>query len=150
MKSGPEPEFLKKRVAYYVLAPGNSGANGEWKYADDFEKLAANHHPLYLDASGSGGNGVFHSGVLSEKPASTGADEYIYDPLDTHRGEDVDNVDNEKTAGIDQRRALSIGKDGLVYHSEPVTQETGADRLSKVDAMGLSRCSRYRYRDRAR
>ena len=61
---GPEPEFLKKRVAYYVLAPGNSGANGEWKYADDFEKLAANHHPLYLDASGSGGNGVFHSGVL--------------------------------------------------------------------------------------
>ena len=123
MKSGPKPEFLKKRVAYYVLAPGNSGANGEWKYADDFEKLTANHHPLYLDASGSGGNGVFHSGVLSEKPASTGADEYIYDPLDTHRGEDVDNVDNEKTAGIDQRRALSIGKDGLVYHSEPVTQE---------------------------
>ncbi|PYL45864.1 MAG: hypothetical protein DMF40_14345 [Verrucomicrobia bacterium] len=124
MKSGPKPEFLKKRVAYYLLAPGNSGANGEWKYADDFEKLTANHHPLYLDASGSGGNGVFHSGVLSEKPASTGADEYIYDPLDTRRGEDVDNVDNEKTAGIDQRRALSIGKDGLVYHSEPVTQET--------------------------
>jgi uncharacterized protein len=124
MKSGPKPEFLKKRVAYYVLAPGNSGANGEWKYADDFEKLTANHHPLYLDASGSGGNGVFHSGVLSENPASNGADEYIYDPLDTHRGEDVDNVDNEKTAGIDQRRALSIGKDGLVYHSEPLTQET--------------------------
>ena len=38
--------------------------------------------------------------------------------------EEVDDVDNEKTAGIDQRRALSIGKDGLIYHSEPVTQET--------------------------
>src|SRR6266496_3905068 len=67
MKSGPRPEFLKNQVAYYLLAPGNSGANGEWKYAEDFEKLTANHHPLYLDASDGGGNGVFHSGTLSEK-----------------------------------------------------------------------------------
>ena len=36
----------------------------------------------------------------------------------------MDNVDNEKTAGVDQRRALNIGKDGLVYHSEPVSKET--------------------------
>ena len=42
---------------------------------------------------------MFRSGNLSEKPAGTGADEYIYDPLDTHRGEEVENVDNEKTAG---------------------------------------------------
>jgi putative CocE/NonD family hydrolase len=124
MKSGPKPDFLKDRVAYYLLAAGNSGANGEWKYAEDFEKLTANHHPLYLDASDGGGNGVFRSGNLSEKPAGTGADEYIYDPLDTNRGEEVDNVDNEKTAGLDQRRALSIGKDGLVYHSDPVANET--------------------------
>src|SRR4026209_1509918 len=80
MKSGRKPEFLKDRVAYYLLAPGNSGANGEWKYADDFEKLTANHHAFYLDASDEGGNGVFHSGTLGEKPAGTGADEYIYDP----------------------------------------------------------------------
>ncbi len=124
MKSGPKPVFLKDRVAYYLLAPGNSGANGEWKYADDFEKLTANHHAFYLDASDGGGNGVFRAGTLSEKPAGTGADEYIYDPLDTHRGEEVENVDNEKTAGVDQRRALNIGKDGLVYHSEPVSKET--------------------------
>src|SRR5438309_4214411 len=124
MKSGRKPEFLKDRVAYYLLAPGNSGANGEWKYHEDFEKLTANHHAFYLDAGDGGGNGVFRSGNLSEKPAGTGADEYIYDPLDTHRGEEVDNVDNEKTAGVDQRRALNIGKDGLVYHSEPVSKET--------------------------
>jgi putative CocE/NonD family hydrolase len=124
MKSGRKPEFLKDRVAYYLLAPGNSGANGEWKYADDFEKLTANHYAFYLDASDGGGNGVFRSGNLSGKPAGTGADEYIYDPLDTHRGEEVENVDNEKTAGLDQRRALNIGKDGLVYHSEPVSKET--------------------------
>ena len=124
MKSGHKPEFLKDRVAYYLLAPGNSGANGEWKYADDFEKLTANHYAFYLDASDGGGNGVFRAGTLSEKPAGTGTDEYIYDPLDTHRGEEVENVENEKTAGVDQRRALNIGKDGLVYHSEPVSKET--------------------------
>ena len=124
MKSGRKPEFLKDRVAYYLLAAGNSGANGEWKYAEDFEKPTANHHAFYLDANDGGGNGVFRAGSLSEKPAGTGADEYVYDPLDTHRGEEVDNVDNEKTAGLDQRRALSIGKDGLVYHSDPVAKET--------------------------
>src|SRR5438046_3092310 len=123
MKSRAKPEFLKDRVAYYLLASGNSGATGEWKYADDFEKLTANHHPLYLDATDGGGNGVFHSGTLSEKPAGTGADEYIYDPLDVHRGDEVENVDNEKTAGLDQRRALSVGKDGLVYHSDPASKE---------------------------
>ena len=31
MKAGPKPAFLKNQVAYYLLAPGNSGANGEWK-----------------------------------------------------------------------------------------------------------------------
>src|SRR5438132_3020230 len=50
MKSGPRPEFLKNQVAYYLLAPGNSGANGEWKYADSFETLVANPQSFYLDS----------------------------------------------------------------------------------------------------
>ncbi|MBV9007773.1 MAG: CocE/NonD family hydrolase [Verrucomicrobia bacterium] len=133
MKSGEKPEFLKDRVAYYLLAAGNSGANGEWKYAPDFETVTANHYPLYLDASKSGGHGVFRSGALTEKPPTSGADEYVYDPLDLHRGEQVEDVDNEKTAGLDQRRALSIGDDGLVYHSAPVpegTTLTGCPKLT--------------------
>src|SRR5205807_49280 len=36
MKNGAKPEFLKNQVAYYLLAPGNSGANGEWKYTESF------------------------------------------------------------------------------------------------------------------
>jgi hypothetical protein len=124
LKNGPKPEFLKDRVAYYLLAAGNSGANGEWRYASDFEKLVANHHPLYLDGGGNGAHGVFRSGLLVEKAPTQGADEYTYDPLDLHRGEQVDSESNEKTAGIDQRFALSIGDDGLVYHSQPVSSET--------------------------
>ena len=49
MKAGPKPSFLKNQVAYYLLAPGNSGANGDWKYADNFETLIANPKTFYLD-----------------------------------------------------------------------------------------------------
>ncbi len=99
MKDGARPDFLKDRVSYYLLGPGNSGANGEWKHAADFDKLIANHYLLYLDASESRGHGVFHSGLLSEKQAASGADEYVYDPLDLHRGEIEGALDLEKTVG---------------------------------------------------
>jgi uncharacterized protein len=125
MKSGRRPEFLKNQVAYYLLAPGNSGANGEWKYADSFETLVANPKLFYLDSKNGGANGVFTSGSLTEKAPNEGADTFTYDPLDTTRGETVDGIDpKEKTAGIDQTYALSIGKDGLVYHTAQLPNET--------------------------
>ncbi len=138
MKAGSKPAFLKNQVAYYLLAPGNSGANGEWKYADNFETLTANPKTLYLDSKDGDANGVFRSGALvnatpssrSETQrgggaASTGGDSFVYDPMDLRRGETVEGVDpKEKTAGIDQTFALSIGKDGLVYHTDPLPNET--------------------------
>jgi uncharacterized protein len=125
MRNGPKPEFLRNQVAYYLLAPGNSGVNGEWKYADNLETLAANPKTFYLDSKNGDANGVFRSGSLTEKQPSEGSDTFTYDPLDTTRGERVDGTDpKEKTSGIDQTYALSIGKDGLVYHTEPLPNET--------------------------
>ncbi|MGB9475851.1 MAG: CocE/NonD family hydrolase [Candidatus Udaeobacter sp.] len=125
MKDGPRPEFLKNQVAYYLLAPGNSGANGEWKYADNYERLVANPKAFYLNSKNGDANGVFRSGTLTEKPTGNGVDTFIYDPLDTTRGETVDGIDpNEKTAGIDQTYPLSIGQDGLVYHTDALSNET--------------------------
>ena len=125
MKGGSKPEFLKNQVAYYLLAPGNSGANGEWKYADNFETLVANPKIFYLDSKAGDANGVFRSGSLAEKQPTDGSDTFIYDPLDTTRGETVDGLDpKEKTAGLDQTYPLSIGKDGLVYHTEALSHET--------------------------
>jgi uncharacterized protein len=137
MKAGPKPPFLKNRVAFYLLAPGNSGANGEWKYADSFERLIANPKLFYLESENGDANGVFRSGTLVDATsssrsgvqrgagtASTGADQFTYDPLDTHRGEFVEGTDpKEKTAAIDQTFALSIGKDGLVYHTDSFPNE---------------------------
>ena len=68
---------------------------------------------------------MFRSGVFTRQKRTEGADEFVNDPLDTHRGEEVEGVEpNDKTAGIDQRFALCIGKDGLVYHTEPLPKET--------------------------
>jgi uncharacterized protein len=125
MKAGPKPPFLRSQVAYYLLAHGNSGTNGDWKYADDFAALIANPKTFYLASKNSDANGVFRSGTLTEMQPTDGTDKFTYDPLDTHRGEFVEGVEpKEKTAGIDQTFALSIGNDGLVYHTEPLPNET--------------------------
>ncbi|PYL74059.1 MAG: hypothetical protein DMF26_12425 [Verrucomicrobia bacterium] len=138
MKARSKPAFLKNQVAYYLLAPGNSGANGEWKYADNFETLTANPKTFYLDSNDGDANGVFRSGALVDATptsrsgvqrgggtASTGTDAFVYDPMDLRRGENVEGTDpKEKTAALDQTFALSIGKDGLVYHTEPLANET--------------------------
>ena len=125
LKGGAKPDFLKNQVACYVLAPGNTGANGEWKYADNFETLTANPKTFFFDSKNGDANGAFRSGALIEKQPQQGADKFTYDPLDTHRGEFVEGIDSkEKTAGLDQSLALSIGNDGLVYHTDALPNET--------------------------
>nr|MBA3385491.1 CocE/NonD family hydrolase [Chthoniobacterales bacterium] len=133
MKGKPRPEFLKDQVAYYLLAAGNSGANGEWKYADSLETLTANPRTFFLDSKNGEANGVFRSGALTENKPTQGADSFTYDPLDTRRGDNVESVEpDKKIAGLDQRYALSIGQDGLVYHTEALPNETPFIGSSKV------------------
>ena len=124
LKNGTKPEFLKNQVAYYMIAAGNTGANGTWKYADSLKNLTARARTFYLDSKKGDANGVFRSGSLTENQPAGGRDEFTYDPLDTRRGSEVEGVEpNDKTSGIDQRLALSIGNDGLVYHSDPLPKE---------------------------
>jgi putative CocE/NonD family hydrolase len=124
LKGDAKPEFLKNQVAYYMIAAGNTGANGTWKYADSLKSLTARARTFYLDSQKGDANGVFRSGSLTENQPREGADEFTYDPLDTHRGSEVEGTEpNDKTAGIDQSLALSIGNDGLVYHSDPLPKE---------------------------
>jgi len=137
MKSGAKPEFLKRRVAYYVV-----GAE-EWKYADNLEAISNAKRTFYLDSDGNADD-VFRSGRLSEKqpsannansanagnhsgstdgqPAAHNADHYTYDPLDVRPAE----LEREDVAAYlnDQRAALNLFGNGLVYHSEPFTEDT--------------------------
>ena len=117
MKGGPKPEFLKKRIAYYV-----AGAGAEhWKYANALEDIAGGTRRLYLSSEGGRANDVFHSGTLAETPPRASApDHWVYDPLDTRPAElkvrEIrDNLSN-------QSKVLNLFGNGLVYHSEPFAQ----------------------------
>ncbi len=118
MKSGKKPEFLKQRVAYYVVGPGAEN----WKYADNLEAVSNGKILLYLHSNGSA-NDVFSSGTLApEKPAKEKPDHYTYDPLDTRPAE-VERAAGENSL-TDQRAALNLFGNGLVYHSAPFDEAT--------------------------
>jgi hypothetical protein len=116
MKNGKKPEFLKDQVAYYV-----TGAD-QWKYGKSLESLANDKKTLYLSSAGSA-NDVFHSGTMSEKkPGKSATDEYVYDPLDKRPAElETEEVEENLT---DQRYALNLYGNGLVYHSDPFSEAT--------------------------
>ena len=119
MKGGPKPEFLKKRIAYYV-----PGAGAEvWKYAESLETIANSTRRLYLSSHDGNAGSAFHSGELIEKaPGSEETDKYVYDPLDTRpAAHEQKDIPNNLT---DQSGVLSISGDGLVYHSEPFAEDT--------------------------
>jgi len=126
MKDGPKPEFLKKQVAYYVI-----GAE-EWKYADSLEEITGETRRLYLDSTGSAGD-AFHSGSMSTAlPANPAPDAYVYDPLDLRPGElEREEIKNWAT---DQRYALNLFGNGLVYHSEPFLENTEITGYVKLTA----------------
>jgi putative CocE/NonD family hydrolase len=128
LKDGPKPKFLQKRVASYV-----AGA-GKWQFADSLEAIPSKPERLYLTFSGTV-NDAFHSGNLSRtKPGKAAPAEYVYDPLklnETPGAEDL-QLEEVKEFLTDQRLALEMGGNGLVYHSEPfaaATEITGCLKL---------------------
>jgi putative CocE/NonD family hydrolase len=125
MKNGKPPEFLKKHVAYYV-----TGAE-QWKYADSLEAVSNAKRILYLNSSNGEANDAFHSGTLSEdKPATAKPDQYVYDPLDVRPAElEKEDIKNNIT---DERYALNLFGDGVVYHSQPFTEDTEISGFVKL------------------
>jgi len=117
LKGSPQPEFLKQRVAYYV-----AGAD-EWKYADSLDSISNMTRRLYLNSTDGAANDVFHSGTLEEMPpAAAEPDSYSYDPLDV-RPADLER-EEVKSHLTDQRYALNLFDNGLVYHSAPFETDT--------------------------
>ena len=135
LKGGPRPGFLKKRVAYYVAGPGAE----EWRYADSLETIATGRVDLYLASKGEAGD-VFRSGLLQERApvGDAAADAYTYDPLDVRPAElEKEEVKSYLT---DQRGALNLFGNGLIYHSAPfpeATEVTGSFRLTAFIALDV-------------
>jgi uncharacterized protein len=125
MKGGTKPEFLKKRVAYYVV-----GAE-EWKYADNLESIANAKQTFYLRSAGEA-NDVFHSGSLAEGQSSGAAsDSWKYDPLDTRPA--ANELDDEPAAYTTQRGMMDLYGNGVIYHTVAFTEPeeiTGFPKLT--------------------
>ncbi len=118
MKNGARPEFLKKRVAYYVVGPDAE----LWKYADNLESIASERRTLYLTSQNGTANDVFHSGEMTERARPSAPDRYVYDPRDLRPAElEKDEIKNALT---DERYALNLFGNGVVYHSEPFPAAT--------------------------
>lgn len=127
MKGGPRPEFLKKRVAYYLV-----GAE-EWKYADSLENITNATKTLYLASDGAAAD-VFHSGKLVEGQLRTGiwpaTDSWTYDPLDTLPG--AAEPEDDSAPLTSQRGAMNLFGEGVVYHSEPFAEATEITGFAKL------------------
>jgi len=110
LKKGPQSEFLKKRVAYYLMG------SEEWKYSDTLESISNKTMHLYLNSVNGQANDLFHSGTMdSTLPSTAQPDKWTYDPLDTRPAElEREEIKDNLT---DQRYALNLFGNGLVYHS---------------------------------
>ena len=127
LKNGSKPEFLKKRVAYYVMA------SDEWKYADTLESISNATRTLYLDSDQGHANDVVNSGRMADtKPANSQPDHYVYDPLDLRPADlEKEEIKNSLT---DQRYALNLFGNGVLYHSEPFAKDTEISGFAKLTA----------------
>jgi putative CocE/NonD family hydrolase len=130
MKSGAKPDFLKKRVAYYVVGPGAE----EWKYADSLEEIGAQKRTFYLGSGDGQLHDAFHSGDLADaRPAKAPQpDRWVYDPLDIQPGDELEREDVDAPF-LDQRPVLNLYGNGAVYHSAPfpeATEVSGQVKLS--------------------
>lgn len=125
MQGGTKPEFLKGRVAYYVM--------GEevWKYAGSLDEISNHTLKMYLNSEYGAANDIFRSGTLLEEPPGKSApDSFVYDPLDLRPAElEQEHIEEYL---IDQRNHLNLFGNGLVYHTMPFEEPleiTGYARL---------------------
>lgn len=117
MQGGPRPEFLMKRVAYYVM-----GAE-RWRYADTLTDVTARHETWFLNVAGR----------LGREPGSDAPDSYTYDPRELQGPEVAAEANIPPSSLVDQDMMIALGARQLIYHSSPFeadTEITGFFRLS--------------------
>lgn len=118
LKNGHKPQFLKDRVAFYMVGEDT------WRYAPSLEAATASTEAWYLASTDAKVQSVFASGDLVTQPPHRGGkpDSYVHDPLDT-ASLAVDDLPEAGGSLIDQRDVLLDNLPQLVYHSAPLTHD---------------------------
>ena len=125
MENGPKPEFLKKKVAYYVMEAD------QWRYTDTLEEVTASVQTLFFQSS-SNPTDVFRSGALvPDKPARKAEpDHYVYDPRDLSAPRYEASLPDPNL--WEQRLVLSPLGSKLIYHSAPMEDDIEVSGFFKV------------------
>ena len=112
---GARPEFLKDKVAYFML-----GAD-EWRYAKSLEAASSGKTlDFYLSAQEGTPESVFHSGSLVEKPASTEPPAVVVsDPHELPELEMAKYIMDEDLTS----EFRDYQKRAIVFHSEPLAKD---------------------------
>jgi uncharacterized protein len=120
MKNGKKPNFLKNKVAYFI-----SNKN-KWKYASTLDEIGKNQQQFYLNNANNLNQDVLHSGMLQGSISNNSLpDEYTYDPNKIVVPEiETENKDIPNNYLTSQKTAYSLGKTGLIYHSDTFDKET--------------------------
>ena len=115
MRGGPQPDFLRQAVAYYV-----TGAE-LWRYADSLEAVTREQEDLYLVSDGRATD-VLHPGMLLNAQRAGPADRYVYDPRDISLARLEEGTD---PASLTDQSLLRANRDKLlVYHTETLAEDT--------------------------
>ncbi len=112
LKDKEKPEFLKKRVCYYMM-----GEN-EWKYVDKLEEISNKTQTWYLSSEDGRANDVFYSGRLELTPSQKKQrpDVFEYDPLKLIDEEKY----FEKNPDYYLDPSAAFAEDILIYQSAPL------------------------------
>jgi putative CocE/NonD family hydrolase len=112
---GPRPEFLRDKVAYFML-----GAD-EWRYAKNLEAASSGRDlTFFLDAPEGTPADVFHSGSLSERPP--GAQPPAVVVSDPHELPELDVAQYAKDENLTSQ-FRDYQKRAIVFHSTPFQRD---------------------------
>lgn len=125
MQGGKKPEFLQKRVAYYVMSAD------KWRYADSLEAVTSESRSYFLDSNGSAAD-VLASGSLSTAQGKGKPDQYVYDPRDLSIAEIERDLD--PSVLTDQSTIYKQQGKVLVYHTAPFERDTELSGFFKFSA----------------
>lgn len=127
MQGGPQPAFLRKPVAYYVM-----GAE-KWRYADTLEAVTAESRALFLDSTINPSDAFASGSLQAGRPGVGDPDHYAYDPRDTRIAK-LENVPSMPEDLVNQRLVLAGSGRQLIYHSPPFEQDTEVSGFFKLSA----------------
>lgn len=126
MEGGPQPDFLKGRVAYFV-----TGAE-KWRYADSLEAVTGQSVRFYLDSTGDAAHDLYTAGTLARDRVGHGtADHYLYDPADVSLARLESETDLESLRNLE---VLHANPSKVVYASAPFAGDTEISGFFRLDA----------------